>query len=211
MERNKNVLGKVTCFITRECDSGTELLLFQHPNAGIQLPAGTVELNEDFREAAQREAFEETGLREFASCTYIGEQATSLPSDKYFTYHNAKVYSRPDLSSAQWAEIRRGINLAYIREQGDFVQVSYTEEDQYPYPNYITYQITGWVERKHLASTVRRQFYHLRSISTKDKWEQEADHHLFQLFWAPMDSLPEIVAPQQQWVTYVTNELKYNF
>ena len=37
---------KVTAFVTQEAPQGVELLLFEHPHAGIQLPAGTVELGE---------------------------------------------------------------------------------------------------------------------------------------------------------------------
>ncbi|MEM7335281.1 MAG: hypothetical protein AAF490_24600 [Chloroflexota bacterium] len=37
---------KVTAFITRETVNGRELLVFQHPYAGVQLPAGTVDPNE---------------------------------------------------------------------------------------------------------------------------------------------------------------------
>jgi hypothetical protein len=55
--QQQNVLGKATCFITRKTDTKIELLLIQHPNAGIQLPAGTVEINEDFKQAALREAY----------------------------------------------------------------------------------------------------------------------------------------------------------
>ena len=43
----KNVVQKVTAFITRTVNETKELLVFQHPTAGIQLPAGTVELGED--------------------------------------------------------------------------------------------------------------------------------------------------------------------
>jgi len=211
MQQANNVLGKVTCFITRERNGEAELLLFRHPNAGIQLPAGTVEFDEEFKDAALREALEETGLEEFGSCEYIGEQKLRLPGDKYATFHNAKVYSRPDFMSSHWAEIRRGIQVDYVREQGEFVQISYIEEDQYPDPNYISYQITGWVDRKDLASEVLRRFYHLRSNCNRDEWEMEADHHVFRLFWAPMSRLPDIVAPQQRWVHYVTEELRYSF
>lgn len=43
------VLHKVTGFVTR----GRELLVFRHPTAGVQLPAGTVEAGET-PEAARR-------------------------------------------------------------------------------------------------------------------------------------------------------------
>ena len=48
-------LEKVTAFVTRPRTTGTELLLFRHPNAGIQLPAGTVDLSESPVEAVLRE------------------------------------------------------------------------------------------------------------------------------------------------------------
>ncbi|WP_308638414.1 NUDIX domain-containing protein [Paenibacillus silvisoli] len=205
-----NVLGKATCFITRERDSGTELLLFRHPKAGIQLPAGTVELDETYEQAALREAFEETGLSEFQASHYIGKQDTTL-SGEHIIYRHAKVYSRPDLSSSSWAEIRRGITVQEVRREGKFIQASYAEEDQYPDPNYISYQITGWMEEENLTTRISRHFYHLRSTCDVNEWKQEADHHLLTLFWAPLHKLPEIVYPQNKWVTYVREELKYAF
>jgi hypothetical protein len=99
-----NILGKVTCFITRERGNKTEILLIQHPNAGIQFPAGAVEENE-----------------------------------------------------------------------------------------------------------VTRHYYHFRSNCTLNDWEQEADHHLFKLFWSPLDQLPFIVPPQREWLEYVLSELNYTF
>jgi 8-oxo-dGTP pyrophosphatase MutT (NUDIX family) len=52
---------KVVIYITQ----GNKLLVFRHtnyPQAGIQVPAGTVGTNEDLIEATIREASEETGL-----------------------------------------------------------------------------------------------------------------------------------------------------
>jgi len=43
-------LHKVTAFILRPALGGPELLLIQHPYAGIQIPAGTVEPGEDPKE-----------------------------------------------------------------------------------------------------------------------------------------------------------------
>ena len=40
------VVEKVTAFIIRERAGERQLLLFEHPNAGVQIPAGTVEEGE---------------------------------------------------------------------------------------------------------------------------------------------------------------------
>ena len=44
---NAASLEKVTAFILHQEHGETELLLFEHPTAGIQIPAGTVEEGED--------------------------------------------------------------------------------------------------------------------------------------------------------------------
>jgi 8-oxo-dGTP diphosphatase len=56
-----HIVHKVAAYIT--CDR--QLLVFSHPEfpeAGIQIPAGTVAEGENFEDAVLREAFEETGL-----------------------------------------------------------------------------------------------------------------------------------------------------
>lgn len=53
------------------------LLLFRHPDspdAGVQVPAGTVEEGEDPEAAALREAREETGLDGLAIAGFLGER-----------------------------------------------------------------------------------------------------------------------------------------
>lgn len=125
----------------------------------------------------------------------------------YIIFDKAKIYSRPDISSTQWAEIRRGITVLHERSKGDFVQISYKEGDIFPDPNYITYQITGWTEKSNLASKVTRQFYLLQSNSQVDEWEIETDNHRFKLFWSPLDNLSQIVSPQNEWLHYLLDEM----
>lgn len=53
-----------TCpVVIREHDSGKQILLFHHPLAGVQLAKGTIEADESQQSAAERELFEEAGVR----------------------------------------------------------------------------------------------------------------------------------------------------
>lgn len=60
------VIGKVAAYITHQSQPHTtRLLVFTHPHAteaGVQVPAGTIEPGEAPEVAVMREAFEETGL-----------------------------------------------------------------------------------------------------------------------------------------------------
>jgi 8-oxo-dGTP pyrophosphatase MutT (NUDIX family) len=58
-------IPKVLAYITRDGSAGKEVLVFRHrhhPDAGIQVPGGTVEPGEDLIAALHREVEEETGL-----------------------------------------------------------------------------------------------------------------------------------------------------
>jgi 8-oxo-dGTP diphosphatase len=62
---------KVITYITNQ----ERLLVFRHtqfPEAGIQVPAGTVELGESIEAAAMREAGEETGLKDLVMDERLG-------------------------------------------------------------------------------------------------------------------------------------------
>lgn len=68
------VQHKVWLYILRAKNARAELLVFEHTHvdAGIQIPAGTVEPNESFEHAAHRELFEESGVR-VAALKFLGE------------------------------------------------------------------------------------------------------------------------------------------
>ena len=74
------IVNKVLAYITR----GDELLVFRHryfPEAGLQVPAGTVEEGESPHDAVLREAYEESGLQQVRIVRSLG---------RYF--HNAAPY-----------------------------------------------------------------------------------------------------------------------
>ncbi len=209
-------LEKVTAFITRSGPDGTELLLFQHPNAGIQIPAGTVEEGETLEQAVLREVSEETGLTHARIIRHIGWHDELPPGATHVILHPTAVYSRPDLTSFDWARFRRGIAVRLLRRSTgvaiSFAQITYEEGDRFPNPTYITYQITGWVPEDALASTNRRHFFHLAcEEETPAHWSLYTDNHTFQPFWAPFANMPEIITPQREWLNYIQNTCRYSF
>jgi 8-oxo-dGTP pyrophosphatase MutT (NUDIX family) len=82
---------KVLAYIT----SGTSLLVFRHPDfpdAGIQVPAGTVEDGEDPDTAVLREAAEETGLNGLQVDALLGEQVRDMADVGRDEVHHRYVY-----------------------------------------------------------------------------------------------------------------------
>jgi 8-oxo-dGTP pyrophosphatase MutT (NUDIX family) len=75
---------KVVAYITNR----GRLLVFRHTQfaeAGIQVPAGTVEPGEPLEEAVLREAHEETGLDGLEIQAYLGVQDVDWPASGYGT------------------------------------------------------------------------------------------------------------------------------
>jgi 8-oxo-dGTP diphosphatase len=68
---------KAFAYITRQ----DHLLIFSHPDfpeAGLQVPAGTIKDGEESSEAALREAREETGLTQLRLGALLGEQERDM-------------------------------------------------------------------------------------------------------------------------------------
>ncbi|WHY96735.1 NUDIX domain-containing protein [Peribacillus simplex] len=68
-------IKKAYGYVTRIKNGETQVLVFQHPirEAGIQIPKGTVKLQEDAYQAVIREMKEETGLEKFCVEKLIAE------------------------------------------------------------------------------------------------------------------------------------------
>ena len=198
------IIEKVTAFVTRNSEDGHDLLLFEHPNAGIQIPAGTVEDNETPEEAAIREATEETGLKSLSISGYLGYAEDKLPEDHRIIVEPTRVYARPDVTSFDWAYLRKGITVKLNRESCEFSQVTYEELDRVPNPQYVTMCITGWVPNDVLTDTRKRYFFHLEFHGRSERsWTVFTDNHRFSLFWAPLTDLPEIIHPQDEWLEFL--------
>lgn len=85
------VIHKVYAYVTR----GNNLLVFRHidvPEAGIQVPGGTVKDGEDLADAALREAQEETGLKDLSVHAYLGEQIRDMSDVGRDEIHHRHFY-----------------------------------------------------------------------------------------------------------------------
>jgi len=195
---------KVTCFITRFQKAEQELLLFNHPNVGVQIPAGTVNPGEDPLSAARREALEETGLSDLVLERSLGKAEDPPPPGFVLVTHPTPVYSRPDIGSYDWAHFRTGLPVQVLRHEAGFTQVCFEETDRYLDPQYSTYIITGWVPDDALSSVLIRHFYLFNAPNpTPDRWTVCVDDTIFELFWAPLKDLPSIVPPQDGWIKWL--------
>jgi len=82
---------KVFAYITH----GDRLLVFSHPNspeAGIQVPAGTLKNDERPEDGVMREALEETGLTDLAFIGFLGEVERDMSDFGLDQIHHRRFY-----------------------------------------------------------------------------------------------------------------------
>ena len=195
---------KVTAFVMGQRDGASELLLLYHPHAGIQLPAGTVEAGESARVAALREAQEETGLHDLGWGGLLGVEHEELPLGHGVASVTTPVYTRADISSYSMATLRRGYLVNVVRVEGDFLQIHYPEYDRYPDPQYMSFELLGWVPANSISGMRIRHFAWLTAPNpTPASWTNYEDFHNFTLRWHRLDDLPELVPPQAPWLRFL--------
>ncbi len=206
------IVQKVTAFIIRERNSIKELLVFKHPTAGIQIPAGTVEEGEDIETAVKRETYEETGLRFVKVESYLGCFENELKNNQRIIAETTEVYIEPNLDAMPYKrKLSKGLTVDYLSTQEDFTHISYIayEYDKFYKPTCIRSNITGWVPNENISAQKKRHFFHLSTQEeTADAWELKSDQgHIFKPYWTPLSPKPNIIPPQDQWLDFVYEKI----
>jgi len=129
------VILKVLAYITRLHNNQPQLLVFDHcdhPEAGTQVPAGTVEPNESIKAALFREIEEESGLTNVRLIRKLAEYESVEWRNTRHVFHLAALATTPD-SWAQtvggqgedadlvfnyyWIDLKPGLELADNQHQ----------------------------------------------------------------------------------------------
>lgn len=193
-------MKKITAFVFR--NQRKELLLFEHEDKTIQLPAGTVERNEDVLKAGIRETCEETGIS--PDCIVTSElldySNNDLDDDELIVEENCPVYSRPKVLSMNWGMIPRGITVRQLREKTGYYQVQYDDWNDEDKKDYLSYSLIGWIKKEYVSREKIRYYCVLEIKDDREKWVIRNDYHVFMPFWSSMSELPKVIAPGNKWI-----------
>jgi len=197
-------LQKVTAFITRGLPEPHELLLIRHPEAGIQLPAGTVEASETPRAAVLREAREETGLKQLGIIALLGTHRTEFAPDEAVMCADALLQLTPDYSSTVVTSfiLRRGMSVRILDTQSGFVRLAYEEQTFRDGARAVKGRHTGWVVESSVTQLVTRHFFHLMSSDeTPAEWRVPAEPDtIFTCSWSHLRVDLGLTPPQDSWL-----------
>lgn len=197
-------LGKVTSFVVT-ADKPHHLLVFKHPTAGLQLPAGTVEPGETPLTAARREVAEETGLSVQSRGVVLGEAVNELELDR------AVVVETVDSGGERF---RRGHRVKVLdrNEARGTVQIREEIFDYDTTPPKLLSFTDGEVSANALAYRIRRTFVlFVEQVQTAEPWIQRADGHDFTVQWRKLTSdipLADGAKNQKKWLRSYFGELQ---
>jgi 8-oxo-dGTP pyrophosphatase MutT (NUDIX family) len=105
-------LGKAVAAVVRVKEGQHELLVFQHPQAGMQIPKGTIEPYESIAEATLRELEEESGLNLAGPPEFVGKwerniMVTETQSAQRHVWYVSTLKAPADVQE-QWSHEARG-------------------------------------------------------------------------------------------------------
>ena len=187
-------LLKVTAFVIT-ASTPHHLLVFKHPMAGLQLPAGTVEPGEHPVAAASREVNEETGVELTDSGVILDEKSRRLTSDRAVLIEAVEDNGH---------RFRRGhtVSVVNCENRNELVEICDEVYDYSTTPPELISSCRGLVPRASLASTLRRTFvlYVEPTASQTRKWTRHADGHEFEVFWTLLRPDIPLFECQKMWL-----------
>ena len=185
-------IPKVTALITRPGTEGPDLLVFDHGLAGVQIPAGTVEVGESFAAAALREGWEETG----ALGLELVREVTVMRRD--FVGRSGAVVQ--DVT-ADGRTSPRGNHVKVLRVDGGIATAELWDGT----PVEVATTLIARSEERHV--------FHLRAtVAMPDEWvvvTPDAGGGAWTCFWAPIDEAHELIHEyQRDWLDAVASRAR---
>ena len=200
-------MEKVTAFILR--NNQDEILLFQHKDNSIQLPAGTVEQNETIEEALYREIFEETGILKSSihNIKKIPIINNDLANNELVIEKEATIFSEACLDSFAWGNIRKGITVNEIHRENGFIQIDYTEYQDEIKKEILNFRLLCWIKEECISSIKTRHYYYVYVNEQKDNWTKKVDNTVFNMFWHKIEDGNICTGIQNNWFQLMADYL----
>lgn len=192
-----NELHKVAVICTR---GTTQLLAFHHDQGGLQLPAGTVEPNEDVTIAAIRELQEETGL-DVKSLHHLFSLEERLDPDEMVVVEDVPLLAEPHSNAPA---ILPSVARSWVRVKGsqnDFCRVAVEEWNLDLSTPVCVSSTEGFVRVSALQPYQRRHLFHATApFDVAESWEVVAEgKYAFRCQWVPLNAAGLIEA-HQRWI-----------
>lgn len=202
-------LAKVVSFVTRGPEQERQLLVIRHPTAGIQVPAGTVNIGERLEEAVIRETIEETSLEDLLIARELGSISEELPPGRRLILRATKIFNEPSFdASSEGFALSRGSTVSVGSQHGSFSAIIGDPLDHRQDQPRRMSGVRGFVRSSLLGTNLERHFFHLTTTAfTPESWNVFVDGHDFLLYWTPLFPRPELVAPHSGWLERVYAEL----
>ncbi|MDO9088352.1 MAG: NUDIX domain-containing protein [Anaerolineaceae bacterium] len=200
------MIEKVIAFIIRKKGQHPQLLIFKHPANGFQLPAGTVEENEQLEVALRREIAEETGLTNLKIMQKLGEQTIFLDQKQAVLTQTLRFFSWPAQAAKRHGPLcTRGLKVNTFERKVGFTRVRYEEFDTSKESQTLLWNSEGWLPSEFLTREVKRYFYILTVVDEdRDNWKILSDFgHTFECQWVDLDAIPDLSWGQSEWLTYL--------
>jgi len=200
------MIEKVTAFIIRPGKSGSEILIFEHPHAGLQLPSGTVEIGESPEDALFREILEETGFRKVEIIKKIIDDHQFTDPDVAILTQTMRCFSWPAQTAQRTGPLfTRGMWVKIFERKVGFTHINYEEIDLNQQPLKILEKVDGWLPSEFLTHELTRHFYLVRVLEdSPENWQIKSDRgNIFRLFWVPLNPKPALIDDQNSWLDYL--------